>query len=105
MVEKADDNGMYDYEDLSEETVAAVMRSHQLRKDPDLLAAEDGYNFNVPMTTKEDRRRALEDSCQHVGDHDWVEETADLVAFNYHIVAVTLGIVNKKIANLERQKI
>ena len=105
MVEKADDNGMYDYEDLSEETVAAVMRSHQLRKDPDLLAAEDGYNFNVPMTTKEDRRRALEDSCQHVGDHDWVEETADLVAFNYHVVAVTLGIVNKNQVSITPEKI
>ena len=106
MIDKAEHDPLCDeYRDISSETVESIMHARALRKDPDLLAKEDGYKFNVSTTTKEERRRALEDSCQYVDDHDWVEETADLVAFNYHVVAVTLGIVGKGQVRIAPEKI
>ena len=106
MIDKAEHDPLCDeYRDISSETVESIMHARALRKDPDLLAKEDGYKFNVSTTTKEERRRALEDSCQYVDDHDWVEETADLVAFNYHVVAVTLGIVGKDQVSIAPEKI
>ena len=92
MIDKAEHDPLCDeYRDISSETVESIMHARALRKDPDLLAKEDGYKFNVSTTTKEERRRALEDSCQYVDDHDWVEETADLDARGWQHLPGHLG--------------
>ena len=86
--------------------IDAILHNRRVLRDPELYSDDTGDEISMPINNAEDRRRALQDAT-HWTDHDWVEETADLIAFNLNLTAICLNInvVHKNHIHLKTEKI